>query len=233
MNIKDIMTIGPTTVGPDMTIAEAGRIMLDQRQSALPVIEHDGILLGIVTDGDLLRRPELETAPEIGWWRGFLTPETSARAFTKTRGRHVGEVMTDQLVTVTTDTSLIDAVTLMEERHIKQLPVVQGAILVGMLSRRDILAALINRLVVANDTSVPDDVIATIIRTAIAQSKWASKGTVTVKVEAGIASLSGTVFSDAERRALHVIAENTAGVTAVRDDLALIDPIAGIAYGIA
>ncbi|MEE3500323.1 CBS domain-containing protein [Acidiphilium acidophilum] len=232
MDIKEIMTVAPTTVGPETTIAHAGRVMLDRHLSALPVIDRDGRLLGIVTDGDLLRRPELDTAPEIGWWRGFLTPETSARAFVRTRGRHVGEIMTESVVTVAETTRLVDAVAVMEERRIKQLPVVNDGLLVGLLSRRDILAALLDRLIVANDGAMTDEAIATMIRTAIARSNWAPRGTVTVRVVAGVASLGGTVFSEAERNALRVLAENTAGVRSVHDDLALIDPIAGVAYGL-
>jgi CBS domain-containing protein len=146
MLINDIMTIGPATIGPDATIAEAGRFMLDRRLSALPVVDGEDRLLGIVTEGDLLRRPELGTAPGIGWWRGFLAPETSARDFVHTRGRHVGEVMTAAVETITTTTSLADAVALMERRRFKQVPVVQGAVLIGLLTRRDIIAALLDTL---------------------------------------------------------------------------------------
>ncbi|MGC9270410.1 CBS domain-containing protein [Acidiphilium sp.] len=231
MNINDIMTIGPVTVGPGTTIVDAARIMLDRNLSALPVVDGDGVLLGIVTDGDLLRRPELETAPEIGWWRGFLAPETSARDFIKTRGRHVREVMTEHVQTVTSDTSLNDAVALMQARHIKQVPVVKGGVLIGMLSRRNMLAALINKLLVVDDAVVPDDTSAAMIRNAIAQSKWAPRGAVSVVVNEGVATLAGSVFSDAERRALLVIAENTKGVKSVVDQMLLVDSVSGLAYG--
>ncbi|MDD2877579.1 MAG: CBS domain-containing protein [Acidiphilium sp.] len=231
MHINNIMTLSPITVGPNTTIADAGRIMLDQNLSALPVIDGKGALLGIVTDGDLLRRPELDTVPEIGWWRGFLAPETSAREFIKTRGRHVSEVMTAEVRTVTVDTSLNDAVAIMATQRIKQLPVVQGDTLVGLLNRRNILTALISKLLVVDDVVVSDEACATMIRNAIAQSKWAPKGAVSVAVKQGVATLAGSVFSDAERKALLVIAENTNGVKSVADDMLLVDPVSGLGYG--
>ncbi|MGC9272226.1 CBS domain-containing protein [Acidiphilium sp.] len=232
MKVKDIMTVGPLTVSPDATITDAANMMLTQRLSALPVVDGDLNLLGIVSDGDLLHRPELETAPEIGWWRSCLSPATCARAYTKTRGRRVGEVMTETVTTVTPDTSLAEAVELMEAHRVEQLPVVQAGILSGMLSRRDILAALINRLSLVAGEPLSDELIASRIRATIAQSRWTHPGNIVIKVEGGTVQIGGTVSSDAERMALHVIAENTGGVTNIRDDLEVINPVAGFAYGI-
>jgi CBS domain-containing protein len=232
MKVKDIMTVGPFTLSPDATITDAANMMLTQRLSALPVVDSDMVLLGIVSDGDLLHRPELETAPEVGWLRSFLSPATSARAYTKTRGRRVSEVMTEAVTTVTPDTSLAEAVELMEAHRIEQLPVIHAGILSGMLSRRDILAALINRLSTVADETLSDGLIASRIRATIAQSRWTHPGNIVVKVEGGTVQLGGTVSSDAERMALHVIAENTGGVINIRDDLEVINPAAGFAYGI-
>ncbi|HQT89568.1 MAG TPA: CBS domain-containing protein [Acidiphilium sp.] len=231
MHIKDIMTVNPITVAPETTLSDAARIMLDQHVSALPVVIGGDVLRGIITDGDLLRRPELDTAPDIGWWRGFLAPETSASAFVKTRGRHVGEVMTAPVRSIAADAALGDAVALMAKLHIKQVPVVNGDRLVGLLARRNILAALVDRLLVVDDVVRSDDAITTAIRHAIATSKWAPKGTINIAVKDGVAMLSGSVFSEAERQALVVIAENSAGVRSVSEDLALIDPVSGYAYG--
>ncbi|MDX5933012.1 CBS domain-containing protein [Acidiphilium acidophilum] len=232
MRVKDIMTVGPLTVSPDATIADAANMMLAHSLSALAVVDRDMVLLGIVSDGDLLHRPELETAPEIGWWRSVLSPAASARAFTKTRGPRVGEVMTEIVTTVAPDTSLTEAVDLMEVLGIEQLPVVHDGILSGMLSRRDVLSALVNRIGTVRDMTLPDDLIASQIRASIDQSKWTHPGNIVIKVEAGVVHLGGTVSSDAERKALHVIAENTTGVVSVGDNLELINPVAGFAYGI-
>jgi CBS domain-containing protein len=232
MKVKDIMTVGLFTVRPDATITDAANMMLTHRLSALPVVDGDMVLLGIVSDGDLLHRPELETAPEIGWWRSCLSPAASARAYAKTRGRRVGEVMTKTVTTVSPDASLSEAVELMEAHRVEQLPVVQAGILSGMLSRRDILATLINRLSVVADETLSDDLIASRIRATIAQSRWTHPGNIVVKVEGGTVQIGGTVSSDAERIALHVIAENTGGVTNIQDDLEVINPVEGFAYGI-
>ena len=231
MNVREIMTVGPLTVEPETTLADAGRIMLDQNLSALPVIDRGGRLLGIVTDGDMLRRPELETVPEIGWWRGFLAPETSARQFARTRGRHVGEIMTTPVRSVGPDTPLSDAIDIMETYHVKQLPVVQGEVLLGMLNRRNILSRLITALLVIEDTPVSDDVVATRIRAAIEKTNWAPKATIEVRVDHGVATLSGPVFSDAERMALIVLAEGIGGVRRVADEMVYVDPTSGVAFG--
>jgi CBS domain-containing protein len=231
MHTRDVMTANPAVVGPDTSLAEAGRMMLDQHLSALAVTDQMGHLLGIVTDGDLLRRPELDTAMTIGFWRGFFAPETSASAFTKTRGRKMGEVMTRTVVSTTIDTTLDDVVGLMETKRIKQMPVLSGSRLVGMITRRCLLDALVSRLEAVGDVVVDDEAAAQMVSSAIAQSNWASKNGVRVSVSDGIASLSGTVSSDAERLALIVIAENTRGVTSVYDQMVFVDPNSGIGFG--
>jgi CBS domain-containing protein len=231
MNVRDIMTTNPTTVRPETGLAEAGQLLLSQHLAALLVTDADDHLLGIITDGDLLRRPELGTAPAIGWWRGFLTPETAANQFIKTRGRHVSEVMTETLVSVDLDTPLIDAVERMQASRIKQLPVLRGTKLVGLLTRRNVLAALLDRLAADGDTTISDDAITTLIRTAISRSNWAPKDMVRVIADHGTVTLSGPVFSDAERRALIVIAENTSGVTHVNDQMIFVDSTSGVAFG--
>ncbi|MCU4161927.1 CBS domain-containing protein [Acidiphilium sp. AL] len=236
MNIRDIMTVGPVTVEPRTTLSDAGRIMLDQHLSALPVTDRDGRLVGIMTDGDLLRRPELDTAPEINWWHGFFAPETSARQFVKTRGRYVGEIMTENVKTVTVETPLVDAVNLMEIHRIRQVPVVRGDALIGLLTRKNLLAALITRLLVVDDDVMSDDAKATMIHENITRLKWAPKGSVVITARDGIATLAGPIFSDAERRALIVLAENTKGVKSVVDRMIYVnpdnvDPSSGVAFG--
>lgn len=231
MDVREVMTVAPLTVEPETTVADAGRIMLDQNLSALPVTDRAGRLLGIVTDGDMLRRPELETAPDIGWWRGFLAPETSARRFARTRGHHVGEIMTAPVHAVGEDTPLREAIDLMEAHRVKQVPVVQGEMLRGMVNRRNILARLISQLLAIEDTPVSDDVVAGRIRNAIETSNWAPKATIAVRVVHGVATLSGPVFSDAERMALVVLAEGVGGVRRVVDELVYVDPTSGVAFG--
>lgn len=231
MNIRDIMTVSPPTVSQETSLAVAGSIMLDQDISALPVVDRDNRLVGIVTDGDLMRRPELGTVAEIGWWRGFLAPETSARDFVKTSGRRIGEIMTATVMTVQADSPLIDAVGLMTSRRIKQIPIIAQGALVGLLSRKNLLSVLVERLVAVDDTIRSDDFMATMIRKSIARSKWAPRDGVRVAVDGGDATLSGPIFSDVERQALLIIAETTGGIKAVHDQMVFVDPSSGIAFG--
>ncbi|MGC9270415.1 CBS domain-containing protein [Acidiphilium sp.] len=231
MNIRMIMTVDPVTVRPEASLGDAGKLMLEQNLSALPVTDPAGVLLGIITDGDLLRRPELDTAPEVSWWRGFLAPEASASQFIKTRGRHVSEVMTEKLLSIAADSPLVDAVELMASHRIKQLPVVNGTVLIGLLTRRNLLTALVEKLQKVDETNVTDEAVVSMIEAAIAQSHWAPKDAVRVASKAGVVTLSGPVFSDAERQALIVIAENTVGVKSVVDEMIFVDSTSGVAFG--
>lgn len=230
MKISDVMVVSPLTVEPGTALADAARIMLDQHLSALPVVQRDGMLCGIITDGDMLRRPELGTASVVGRWRQFLAPEASARDFVKTRGKRVEEVMSTEIISVGPDTSVDEIVDMMERRRIKQVPVVKAGRLVGLVTRRSLLAALVEKLIAVDDTMVTDQAAETMIRSAIEDGKWAPAGTIAVRVAEGVAELSGTIFSDAERRAIVVVAENTKGIREVRDRMVVIDPNAALGF---
>jgi CBS domain-containing protein len=230
MKISDVMVVSPLTVEPGTALADAARIMLDQHLSALPVVQRDGLLCGIVTDGDMLRRPELGTASAVGNWRKFLAPEASAREYVKTRGKRVDEVMTADMVTVGPDASVDEIVEMMEKRRIKQVPVVKAGKLVGLVTRRSLLGALVEKLIAVDDTMVSDQAAETMVRKAIEDGRWAPAGTIAVRVAEGVAELSGTIFSDAERRAIVVVAENTNGIREVRDRMMVIDPNAALGF---
>lgn len=230
MELKDIMTTDPVTTDAGATLVDAARIMLEQHLTSLPVVEA-GRLVGILTDGDLLCRAELGTAPEAGWLRALFAPETSARAFVKTHGRRVSEVMTQEPVTVAEDTSVEEVVALMMKRHFKQIPVTMADRLVGLIGRHELLTALVGKLAALKDEKISDDAAETLIRQEINRSKWAPRAEIDVEVINGVAELSGPIFSDAERRALIVMAENTNGVKEVRDHMVFVEPNTGMAFG--
>src|SRR3978361_1135458 len=127
MIVADIMTKNVITVQPDTALADAARIMLDQHLSGLPVIDNAGRLVGLVTEGDLMRRAELDTqgAP-VGWLRAFLMPASVAADYVRTHGRHVAEVMTRTPISVAPGTALADVAALMRAKRIKRLPVVEN-----------------------------------------------------------------------------------------------------------
>src|SRR5438132_2439507 len=140
MKASDVMSRNILSVGRDATIAEAIRLMLDNQISSLPVIDAAGRLVGILTEGDLLRRSETGTERHRPRWLEILMgPGRIAGEYVRTHGRKVEEVMTRDVIGVTGATPLNEVVELMERHRIKRVPVLDGDLLVGMLSRADLL----------------------------------------------------------------------------------------------
>ena len=166
MKTADLMTSFVVTVRPDARIEYAAQLMLQYRISGLPVTDSDGAVLGIVTESDLLRRAETGTEKSHARWVSFLIgPGRLAQEYVHTHGRKVGEVMTERVMTVTPQTSLADLVALMETKHVKRVPVVDRGRLVGIVSRADVMAALVGLLSeepagAATDAEIPGQVLA-------------------------------------------------------------------------
>src|ERR1700751_541276 len=229
MKAADLMTSFVVTVRPDATIEYAAQLMLQYRISGLPVTDSDGAILGIVTESDLLRRAETGTENRHTRWVSFLIgPGRLAQEYVRTHGRKVGEVMTERIYTVTPQTSLADLVALMETRHVKRVPVVEQGRLVGIVSRADVMAALVGLLSDqpaggATDTEIREQILAEIDR-----QPWGPRGRVDVIVTNGVVVLKGMIPDERERAALCVAAENVPGVKAVHDRLVWIDSVSGI-----
>ncbi len=228
MLIHAVMTSPAIAVRPETPIAEAAKIMLDNRISGLPVVNANGDLVGIVSEGDFVRRAELRTERKRSWLLDFLTsPGKLADEYVLTHGRTVDEVMTCDVVTVKPTTMLNEAVDLMEKHHVKRLPVVSRGKIVGIVSRSDLLKTLTQYLRAPTSTAKDQEIEAAIINELAAQS-WGRAGSIRVKVVDGVAELSGGILDERERLAAKVAAENTPGVRAVSDQLVYIDPLIGI-----
>jgi CBS domain-containing protein len=236
MNVADIMTQKVISVTPETTIAEAAQLLLQHRISGLPVVGPDGAVVGIVTEGDLLRRVETGTQRHHARWLEFLiAPGRLAREYTDANARKVGEVMSEEVVSVTPPESLPEVVRLMERHHVKRLPVIEAGRLVGIVSRGNLVQALLHNLPtspggppgtpgdeMAGDTEIRERILA-----EIAKQPWGPRASVDVTVKAGIVELYGTITDDRERYALRVLAENFSGVKAVRDNLVWVEPMSG------
>ena len=154
MKVQDVMTQYVISVGPDDTIARAIRLMMQERISGLPVLDGTGKLVGVVTEGDFLRRAETATQRKRPRWLELLLgPGRLAEEYVQTHARKVGEVMTPDPVTVTEETPLEDAVEMMEKKRIKRIPVVRGDKVVGIISRANMLHALARLAADATPTS--------------------------------------------------------------------------------
>ncbi len=230
MQVSDIMTRTVVTVTPETAIAEAAQLLLQHRISGLPVVDPAGTVVGIVTESDLLRRAETGTERRRRHWLEFLiSPGRLAQEYADANARRVGEVMSPQVVAAAPQDTAADAVALMEKHNVKRLPVIEAGRLVGILSRADLVRALLRNLPQPAAAAVAgDDEIRERILAEIAKQPWGPRASVGVRVAAGIVELHGSITDERERTALKVLAENTAGVTAVRDNLVWIEPVSGV-----
>jgi CBS domain-containing protein len=221
MNAKAVMSMNVATVSAEMSVRHVAQIMLDRHVSGLPVIDDEGTLVGIVTEGDLMRRFELGIARlPPGEASTIDQSEENARAYVKSHGWKVGDVMTRHVITVEEETPLSRVAELFEEQGIKRAPVMRQGKLVGIISRADLLRALVMAKV---DQTAPGD--AAIRRSILARLREDSgfpADLVKATVLDGIAHLWGAVSSKAEGRAACVIAETTRGVKAVEDHLRIL-----------
>ena len=230
MNVADVMTQNAITVTPETAIAEAAGLLLQHRISGLPVVDHEGRVVGIVTEGDFLRRIETGTERRHGGWLGFLiAPGRLAEEYAHANARKVGEVMTTGVVAVAPQDPLAEVVRLMERHHIKRLPVIENGRLVGIVSRANLVRALLDNLpkptgkAAAGDAEIRERILA-----EIAKQPWGPRASVDVRVEGGIVELYGSITDERERAALQVLAENAAGVKAVEDHLVWVEPVSGL-----
>jgi CBS domain-containing protein len=228
MQVRDVMTRKVISVNDGDSILAAARLMLQNRISGLPVVDTGGNLVGVVTEGDFLRRGELGTQRSRPAWLEFLLGAGRlAKEYVHAYGRKVSEIMTADPVFVDEDDTLQTVVELMERRRIKRLPVMRDGRLVGIVSRANLVRAVVG---LAHNTQRPagDDAIRTEVLQAIREQPWAAQ--VKVGVKGGIVELSGVILDDHERAACIVAAENIAGVKEVHDHLVWVEPMSGVAF---
>ena len=219
MLAHQIMTQQVVTVGADTSIVEAVNTMLRHHISGLPVVDAAGKLVGIISEGDFIRRAEIGTQRKRGRWLTFLVgTDQIAADFVHEHGRKVGEIMTPDPLTVTEDTPLEQIAQIMESNNVKRLPVVRGNRLVGIVTQSDFLPAVADLARNVPSPSADDDHIRSGVMAAIDQAAW-RPCRLNVIVHDGIVSLSGVIRNDAARRAAIIAAENVPGVKKVHDHL--------------
>ncbi len=232
MLARDVMTREVVSVNLKASLAQAIALMLKLKVSGLPVVDDDGKLVGILTEGDLLRRTELGTERERPKWLEFLRgPAAVASDYVKTHARRVDEVMTDEVHSVGERTPLADVVTLMNARRVRRVPVLRDGAPVGIVSRADLVRALGAMMERSQGPSERDDadIKASILETLDHQN-WASVSPIDVQVHEGIVEIQGVLADERERAAILVAVENIPGVKAITDNLALIEPFTGTLY---
>ena len=228
MRAHQIMTRPVITVTPETTVVEAANTMLQRHISGLPVIDPAGKLVGIVSEGDFIRRSEIGTQRKRGRFLKFiLGPGQTATDFVREHGRKVAEIMTKTPLTITEDTELAKIVQMMEKNNVKRLPVTRGDQVVGIVSRANLLQAVASLARQIPDPTADDDHIRNRVIDTLAKNDWCPFG-LSVIVRDGIVHLSGVITEERSRQAAIVAAENVAGVNKVHDHLCWVDTMSGV-----
>ncbi|HMO28361.1 CBS domain-containing protein [Enterovirga sp.] len=227
MRVADVLTWGIVSVKPEDSLDRVIELMLERRISGLPVVNDNGELVGMLTEGDLLRRVELGTEKKRPRWLEFLAGAgTLAEEYSRARGRRVGELMTERVLTADLDESLDDVINRMIHHKVKRLPVLDGKKVVGVISRADILRALGRAMPAAREEAPQRDDAALLdeVRKEMAKLPFATDS-IEVSIENGAVRLVGAVTDNRERNAIRIAAENVPGVRSVRDEMAWLSPL--------
>jgi CBS-domain-containing membrane protein len=229
MNALNVMTRNVVTVAPDASIMQAIRLMLQRRISGLPVADQNGALVGIVTEGDLLRRGEIDTQRRRPRWLEFLIgPGRLANEYVHACGRKVEDVMSTDVHTITEDTRLAEIVQIMEQHRVKRLPVLRDGKLVGIVGRANLLRALASVSHETKPPTVADEAVRQKLVAELEKQTWTPVAMIDVIVRQGVVHLWGSITDERQRRGIRVIAENTPGAKSVEDHLVWIDTVSGM-----
>ncbi|MGA2567101.1 MAG: CBS domain-containing protein [Pseudolabrys sp.] len=229
MKAEDVMTREVISIDPDSTVLQAARLMLQHHISGLPVIDKEGNLVGVLSEGDFLRRRETKTEKRHSRWLEFLMgPGRIAAEYSHSHGSKVSEVMTKEVQTVDETTALEDIVDLMERHRIKRVPVLCGGQVVGIITRSNLMHAMVSLARVAQPAATGDAAIRDQLLAEMQKEKWAPAASANVVVHDGVVELWGVIIDERQREALKVAAENIPGVKAVKDHLVWIEPTSGL-----
>jgi CBS domain-containing protein len=221
MQARDLMVSPVVTVQPSASVKEVAKLLLEQGISAVPVVDDQGKLVGVVSEGDLLHRPEIGSERRRSWWLlGLTDEETLAAEYVKAHAHKVADVMTRKVITAAPDASLHELATLMEANAIKRVPIVEDGRLVGIVSRANLVRALASAQpaleIELSDANIQGQLLAHLQNQA-----WARPWLLNIMVKNGVVDLWGVVRSDAERRAVRIAAESMDSVRAVNDNLVI------------
>ena len=219
MHARDVMVPPVITVRSSATVKEVAELLLEKRISAAPVVDDQGKLVGIVSEGDLLHRAEAGTERHRSWWlQGLLGDDVLAADFIRAHARKVSDIVTKRVITASPETPLHELAGLMEKNAIKRMPILENGQLVGIVSRANLIQAVATARslleIPLSDATIRDKILS-----CLKEQPWAHTSLLNVTVNGGIVDLWGIAESATERRAIKVAAESTPGVRAVNDNL--------------
>ena len=226
MNAGDVMTRPAATLRDDASLGDAIKLMLERDVGGLPVVDQFGRLVGMLTEGDLLRRVELGTNAHhrSGWWDFLRDRAADADEYVRTHSRAVANLMTRNPVSVTEGTPLEDVVELMEKKRIKRLPVLRHDEIVGIVSRSDLLRAVGSLLKAADAKAGCDTAMLVRLHIELDQQPWFSARDVSLSVRGGVVILGGTVMDERMHTAIRVAAQNISGSAEIEDGIVVMNP---------
>ena len=218
MKARDVMGLHVISVGPDIPVQAVANTLVKNGISAVPVVDRNGALMGIVSEGDLMRRVEIGTERPRSWWLDlFRSNDARTHDFVKSHGRKAEDVMTESVVTVTPETSLQDIAHLLEQHGIKRVPVIEDSRVIGIVSRANLVQALASGR--ANeDVGTSDELLRHAIVKRLKAQPWGG-AMINVIVRDSVAELWGFVENNEEKKAVRIAAEETPDIKAVKDNL--------------
>jgi CBS domain-containing protein len=219
MLARDVMVAPVITVKPYSSIKTVADLFWKRHISGAPVVDDNGKIVGMISEGDLVYRSELKTdRPHPYWFLQVAGKENLAKEYAKSHAKHVSDVMTHNVVTAAPDTPLGDIAALMERNFIKRVPIVANDQLVGILTRANLVQALASA---PRGLDIPpsDSTIRAKLLLELNKQPWADASRLNLIVHDGVVEIWGTVSSDAERQAVRVAAESMLGVSAVNNHL--------------
>ncbi|MBZ7921754.1 CBS domain-containing protein [Ensifer adhaerens] len=211
MRVKDVMTTSVVKLSPDNSVRQAARIMLDNHVSGIPVVDDEGRLVGLISEGDLIRRTELGGGVPVV--DATLGADDRASAYVRRSSWRVGDAMTADPVTIDEGASVARVAALMQERGIKRIPVLRNGVLVGIVSRADLLQAVLTAK--QDETAAGDEAIRRSILVRLGENTGLEGLDVKVAVTDGIVHLWGNVETADCRKAARILAESVRGVRGV------------------
>ncbi len=215
LEARDIMTSDVLTASPHTPLREVAKLMLSRHISALPVVDDSGRLVGIVSEGDLYRRAEIGTGRQRSWWLELFSSEDSGtRNYLKEHGHRAEDVMTRRVISVKETSLVTDIAETLGLHRIKRVPVMRGDQLVGIVSRADLVRAMLHTYEL-DKTSKSDGAIRAAFEKALKAESWVGDWYVNFSVKKGVVKIVGRVGSDEQVRALRSMAEGIRGVKEV------------------
>jgi CBS domain-containing protein len=221
MRAMDVMTSEVVTVDENASVTAVAKLLAERGISAVPVVDKDNRVIGMISEGDLLHRAETGTEQRRSWWLEMIASTNQLAAdYIKSHSGSVKDVMTRDVISVSDTTPVADVAILLETNRIKRVPVLRDGKLVGIVSRANIVRALAMTVdepsssAEANDRTIRDKLLA-----ELKAQRWAEVSPANITVKDGVVHLWSSYYSEQEKRALVVAAQNIPGVQRVEDHM--------------